>query len=82
MELLFTGYGPKTVYLNFFKIFHFIYRGLAAVIKGSPVCKFKERFLRLESLEILIENKEELHLISATAVHMEWERIFLNRRED
>jgi len=68
---------PKTVYLNFFKIFHFIYRGLAAVISGSPVCKFKERFLRLESLEILIENKEELHLISATAVHMEWERIFL-----
>ena len=31
----------------------------------------------LESPEILIENKEELRLISATAVHMEWERIFL-----
>lgn len=44
---------------------------------GQFICKIEERFLMLESPEILIENKEELRLISATAVHMEWERIFL-----
>lgn len=44
---------------------------------GHFICKIEERFLMLESPEILIENKEELRLISATAVHMEWERIFL-----